>query len=201
VSLRILLSAALAAMLATNAPRANDVSIEVATQSDGSLILTHEVLVPAPPAAVWAAVVTAEGFASWAAPFAHVDFRIGGAIESSYRLDAALGDEGNIRNRIVAYLPERLLVLHAVAAPPGFPAPEVLPHLASVFEFEAAGEHATRLRVHGVGYRDEPAHAQVMALFRAGNQWSLQQLVKRFRDGPADWPALLGTATPAEEYR
>lgn len=186
----------LGAMVSSAAPSAvgSEVEVRVEEHAGGARVLVHEVVVPAPLAEVWAAFTTADGWMSWAVPFAHMDFRLGGEIESSYHLSAKKGDAGNIKNRILAFVPQRMIALQAVAAPPGFPHPEVLAELFSVIELEAVDGGHTRVRMAGVGYRDDPRHAEILEKFRGANRWSLEQLVRRFREGPVDWPKRLGGA-------
>lgn len=160
--------------------------------ADGARVLQHRVVVAASLEDVWAAFSTTEGLRAWAVPVAHVDFRVGGIWESSYDVAARIGDAGNIRNRYLAYLPMRMIAVQAEAAPPDFPAPELLPELFSVFEFEELGPRAVRVTVSGVGYRDDPRFEAVYALFDAGNAWSLRQLHSRFENGPVDWARVLG---------
>ena len=71
--------------------------------------LVHEADIPAPVAEVWQAFTTAEGFMSWAVPKAEVDFRVGGAMRTSYNPESNLDDEHTIVNRILAYEPEHML--------------------------------------------------------------------------------------------
>lgn len=144
------------------------------TTSEGVEVAAQSIVIPAPIGEVWKAFTTSEGVMSWAAPFAHVDFRIGGIWESAYDPKAKVGDAGNIRNRYLAFLPERMIALQAVEAPPDFPHPEVLEELFSVVEFEDLGEAGTRVEMYGVGYRDTPAHQAVREMFRQANAWSLR---------------------------
>lgn len=162
------------------------------TAPDGSRVLQHRIVVPAALTEVWRAFTTSEGVMSWAVPLAHVDFRLGGIWESSYQPGAAIGDPGNIRNRFISYLPMRMISLQAIDAPPGFPHPELLPELFSVFEFEALGPDQVRVTVSGVGYRAGPAFDTLHAFFDQGNAWSLQQLHRRFTRGPAEGAAQRG---------
>ena len=82
--------------------------------ANGERVLELSCEVPAGAARVWDAWTSAEGFTAWAAPFAHVDFRVGGAIESSYDPKAKPGDPGNIRNEFLALVPERLAAFAAL---------------------------------------------------------------------------------------
>src|SRR5215472_5088211 len=86
----------------------------VETSGDKALQLSVEV--PASAHDVFDAFATSEGFRSWAVPVANVELKIGGSIEGSYDASAQLGNPGNIKNQIVAYVPDRLLVIRNVQA-------------------------------------------------------------------------------------
>jgi hypothetical protein len=148
---------------------------------DGTRVLRHEILVPASREAVWKVFTTAEGWkGALGIAFAQVDFRLGGLIETSYDPKAQPGLPTNIKNRILSYLPLRMLSIQAEQAPPGFPAPDLLPQLFSVIELAEAGEGLTRVTVSGVGYRKEERYEKVYRLFQTGNAWTLQRLRQHF---------------------
>ena len=146
---------------------------------DGTRVLRQSIVVPAPPKAVWDVFTTEAGWRSLGIAFVAIDFRLGGLIETSYDPAAKAGLPSNIRNRILAYLPLRMLALQAEQAPPGFPAPELLPRLFSVFEFEAIAPSQTRITVSGVGYGEGEAFEKVYRLFERGNRWTLATLHER----------------------
>jgi uncharacterized protein YndB with AHSA1/START domain len=125
------------------------VSAEVPTEEyrveDGSRIIRQEIVVNAALEDVWRAFTTKEGWESWAVPFAHVELAAGGLIETSYDASAKRGDDSNIHNRILSFLPYRMLSIQAVKAPPGFAHADLLPLLHTVIEFEpAAGRPVSR---------------------------------------------------------
>ena len=95
-----------------------DVTNTSFVEPDGDRSLQLSIDVPAPAKDVFAAFAAGDGFSSWAVPIANVDFRVGGMIEASYDAHAKLGD--NIKNAIVAYIPNRLLIIRNVQAPAGF---------------------------------------------------------------------------------
>jgi uncharacterized protein YndB with AHSA1/START domain len=163
---------------------------------DGKRVLRQEVVVNAPIDEVWSVFTTKEGWESWAVPFANVDFEVGGIIETSYDAAARLGDPSNIRNRILSYLPYRMLSIQAVQAPPDFAHAELLPSLHSVIEFERLGDDQTRVAISGVGYGDGKGYDELLGFFRYGNAWTFERLAKRFMDGPLDWK---GTEPDAAE--
>lgn len=176
---------------ATNA-MAQDVVQRTERLDDGTFLTVHEIIVPATSKEVWESLTTSEGVMSWAVPFAHVDFRLNGIWESSYDLNAQRGSPSNIKNKFISYIPERMMAMQAVQAPPSFQHREVLDELFSVFELEALGESETRVTVYGVGYRDTPEMNEVRAFFERGNAWSMQKLYERFAEGPVDWESEIG---------
>jgi uncharacterized protein YndB with AHSA1/START domain len=142
--------------------------------AEAARIAQQSRVLDAPVADVWAAFTTTEGYSAWAAPFAEIDFRVGGTIEASYAENPVLGDPANIIIEIQAYLPERLLVLKTVQAPPGVADEDTLARLVSVFEFEDLGDQTTRLTISGVGYTEAD---QVMRdSFADGINWTMSAL-------------------------
>jgi uncharacterized protein YndB with AHSA1/START domain len=174
------------------APVVNDTSYRDAA---GNWVQQLDVVVEAPVARVWAAFATSEGFKTWAAPVAHVDLRNDGMIEASYSEAARLGDPDNIRNRIVAYVPERVIVLQNVNVPKGaqFDA-EAFMTIRSVIEFEDLGNGRTRVTQSGVGYGPGEAYEGVFKHFRAGNVFAFRMLAQSFITGPVDWKAMAARA-------
>lgn len=168
---------------------AEDVATYEDVLPDGSRVLCQEIVVDAPVEAVWEVLTTSAGWESWAVPFAEVDLELGGLIETSYDPDAQPGDPDNIRNRILSYLPYRMLSIQAVQAPPGFEYADLLPSLHSVIELEPAGDGKTRVAISGVGYRSGEGYDRLLEFFRQGNAWTFERLARRFREGPLEWNA------------
>ncbi len=175
---------------ASPAPK-SPVQTEVTSEPDGTRTLRQSIVVAAPIQAVWEAFSTAAGWRSWATPFAVVDFRLGGVIETSYRPDARAGDASNIRNEIVAYLPPRLLAIRNVRAPPNtaFDVP-AFQSLHTVVLLEPVDAQRTRVVTAQPGYREGPAFDGVLKHFSWGNAWTLEKLKERFDNGPIDWAKL-----------
>lgn len=184
--------AVIAAVLLCLAPsaRAQELSA-VATcshrESDGARTLCHETVVSAPPDAVWRLFSTTEGLSSWVAPVAAIDLRVGGIWEASYRMDARLGDQGNIRNRVLSYLPHRMLSIAVDSAPPGFPHPELVQGVWTVIELEQVGEMQTRVRVSMLGYREGADYDELYQMFDQGNAFTLRKLAERVSNGRTNW--------------
>ena len=182
-TLRILTLAALAA--AGSASAGDDEPGKVVETSydapDGTRVLRHEMLLRASPGDVWTALTTAEGWkAGFGIPFVKMDFRLGGLIETSYDAKAVPGLKTNIRNRVLSYLPLRMVSMQAEQAPPGFPAPELLPHLFTVMDGAEGGDGLVRITVSGVAYGKGEAYDKVYRLFQEGNAWTLRRLHEHF---------------------
>jgi uncharacterized protein YndB with AHSA1/START domain len=176
-------------LLAPAAANAQDVTIADRREADGTLTLSHEVVVAAPAAEIWAAISTPEGWRTWAVPVSWTAPDDPGSIESSYTPTARHGDPSIIRQHFIARLPGRLLVFRTTRAPQGFPHFDVYARVTSFFEIEALDARRTRVRLTGTGYADNEAGRLLAGFFRDGNRVSLERLRDRFVNGPIDWTA------------
>jgi uncharacterized protein YndB with AHSA1/START domain len=181
---RILL--AFLALLLPSAGLAQQVAVSDRREADGTLTLSHEVVIAAPAAEVWAAISTPEGWRTWAVP---VSWRDGDTLETSYTPTARPGDPSTIRQHLAAILPGRLLVFRTTKAPAGFPHFDVYARVTSFFEVEPVDATHSRVRLTGTGYADNEAGRLLLGFFRDGNRVSLERLRDRFVNGPIDWTA------------
>jgi hypothetical protein len=165
-----------------------------ARAADGTHLLSHEVVVDAPPGEVWAAISTVEGWKSWAVPVAWSPAP--DMIETSYTPTAQPGDASTIRQQILLRLPERLMVFRTVKAPAGFPDFDTYAKVVSAFELEPAGEGRTRVRLTGTGYDDSEAGKRLLGFFERGNAVSLEALRARFAASAASPPSLRAELEP-----
>jgi len=168
------------------------------TLPDGERVLELAIDVPASARDAWNAFATTDGFRAWAAPVTRVDMRVGGEVETSYDPAAAIGAPTNIRNAILALVPERMFLMRNVQAPPKTPfdAP-TFQKLVTVIVFTPLTPTTTRVTVQNPGFRDGPAYDGVYKFFQAGNAWTLMQLKERFETGPVDWAKKLAPAAAA----
>jgi uncharacterized protein YndB with AHSA1/START domain len=161
--------------------------------ADGHRVQQLESVIDAPVAKVWSAFTTDEGFRTWGAPVVHITPGHDGMLEASYLPTAKIGDAENIRNRIVVYFPEHLLVIHNEHAPKGGPfKQEVIDEIRTIFEFQDLGGGKTRLIESGVGYGEGADFDSMYAHFRDGNAEEFDLLEKSFVTGPIDWKAAMG---------
>jgi len=154
---------------------AQNVTVTDRHEADGTLTLSHEIIVPAPRDAVYAAVATPEGWRTWATPVSWVPADDADAIEGSYNPAAR---------------PGRLLVFRTVRAPQGFPHFDVYQRVTIFIELESVDATHTRVRLTGTGYADNEAGRLLFGFFRNGNRISLEHLRQRFVSGPLDWAAV-----------
>jgi uncharacterized protein YndB with AHSA1/START domain len=159
------------------------------TEPSGDRAIQLSIDVPAAVHDVYAAFTTTEGFSSWAVPVTQVELRVGGIMESSYDAHARIGDPNNIRNQIVAYVPERLLVIRNVQAPPNLSNAELFQRTVSVIEFAAVDRGHTRVTMTNAGYGAGEEFASLYRNFEWGDAYYLAELRKRFERGPVDWSA------------
>ncbi len=143
--------------------------------------------IPAAPHAVFDAFTTSEGFRSWAVATAQIDLRTGGMIEASYDPKAQIGDPNNIKNQIVTFIPDHLLVIRNVQAPKGFAGEGEFQKTVTVIEFTPIeGGTKTRVRLTNTGYGDSAEAKTVFGHFEWGNAYTLAELKKRFETGAID---------------
>lgn len=157
------------------------------TEPGGERTLCHEVVVETSSAEVWRLWASDEGLRSWLAPVAAIDLRPGGAFETSYDPAGQIGAANNIRNRVVAVVPERLLVIQVARAPPGFPHADEARELTTLIEFEPIDANTTRVRGSMLGYRAGEAFDALYAFFERGNGYTFTKLQERVANGPVDW--------------
>lgn len=156
-------------------------------EPNGDKVLQLSVEVPASAKDVWDAWTTSAGFASWAVPFARIDFGVGGMIEASYAISAKVGDPDNIKNQIVAYVPGRMMAIRNVQAPKGFVKPEIFAQTTTIIELAPVTPARTKVTLTAVGYKPGPEFDDVYRKFEWGDAYTLAELKKRFEVGPVDW--------------
>jgi uncharacterized protein YndB with AHSA1/START domain len=159
------------------------------TAPDGSRVLRHEVVVQASAADAYRAFTTAEGWRTWAVPFAQLtpDLSVGAIIETSYNAAAKPDDANNIKNKVLAFIPDRLFAFQAVQAPQGFKHADLLARIFTIAEFEPIDANRTRIKLSMLGYASGAGFDALYAHFAKGNAWTAQKLIERFEKGPVDW--------------
>jgi uncharacterized protein YndB with AHSA1/START domain len=159
------------------------------SEPNGSRVLKLSITIDAPVGRIWELLTSSEGWRSWAVPVAWVDFGIGGMVETSYAATAVRGQPGNIKNSIVAYVPEQLLVLRNVQAPPNFEHAEDFGKTVTAINLRAVSKDRSRVELDGVGFLVTPAFDALYKQFKFGDSWTLEHLKRAAEHGPIDWAA------------
>ena len=179
--LAVLCLAAVASMAqAAGYPGVLDESVETAA----SRVMKLSVVIPAPRATLWRAMVEPAELKRWNVPVAFVDLRPGGDFEASYDAGAHAGDPQNIKQQILAVDPERMFVFRNVQAPAALPGRERFQRVVSTAAFEDAGQGKTRVTLWQVGYGGGEEDKAVFAFFRNGNAYLLANMNHVYGGGP-----------------
>lgn len=136
---------------------------------------------------VWKAYTTAKGLRTFVAPVVDIDLRVGGIREASYDPDARVGDDGNILNEFLAYLPQEMLAMRVKRTPTGFPFPEVVKELWTVIHLDELGERRVRVTATMLGFEAGEPWDTLYETFERDNATELRRLVERFDSGPVNW--------------
>lgn len=151
---------------------------KVTRQATPDKVLTLEVTIPAPRAAVWQAFTTSDGLSTWLTPGAVVDLRPGGEWTAHF----PGGKTGG--GTILSYVPEEELVLSAMA-PERFPT--VRAERTRVrFHFETKGD-STIVQLVQTGWKNGEEWDKAYEYLTVGNAQLLATLHRRFVSGPIDW--------------
>jgi hypothetical protein len=181
-----LLSLVSRSALAADFPEVRDESF---TEANGSRVLKLGIDIDASAATLWQLLSSADGWRSWAVPVAWVDFGIGGVIETSYDATSVRGRPGNIKNAIVAYVPQELLVIRNVQAPPNFENAEDFGKTITVIRIRPVSANRCSVELDGVGFLPSPAFDSLLKKFKYGDSWTLEHLKRAAEHGPIDWSA------------
>lgn len=148
-------------------------------------MIVSERVIEAPVADVWMAWTTSDGLASWLAPHADTDLRLGGRMRTHYDPAGVLGDPATIENEILAFDPEHMLAIRVAKAPAEFPFREIVGSMWTVLYFTPVSDARTHVRVVGLGFAEDARSQQMRQFFERGNAYTLEQLSKHFeRIGP-----------------
>ena len=161
-------------------------NVHVTKETTPEKALTFEVTVPATLDDVWTAFTTSEGLSTWLTPGAVVDLRKGGEWTAHFPGGATGG------GTILDFTPKVKLVMSA-KAPPQFPHVSA-ERTTAVWTFEAAGAHATRVKLRQTGWKQGEEWDKAYEYLADGNAQLLEILKRRFETGPIDWAKEWGGA-------
>ena len=138
-------------------------------EPSGDRVLQQSIEIASAPACPWRALTDEEGIKSFGVAVAHVEMKNGGVIEEGFSPNAKIGGTDTIRHRIIAYLPERLLVLRNEQTPPNLPHAELYKNVVQVISMEPRGSGKTRLTISHTGYGAGKDYDELYEFFRTHN--------------------------------
>lgn len=149
-------------------------------EPNGARLLQDTVRIAAPPAVVWTALTDQAAYRAWAAPVSFIDFRVGGLVEVSFDPKGRQGDPTNLRQKITAYVPNRMIAFQnqpqdQSKGPVGPPGHEVYPQLAIVMELKPV-DGGTEVVLSQVGYGQGQAFDALYGFFKLHNPEYLADL-------------------------
>lgn len=165
---------ALIFVTAVRAEQAPDVENTSFVLGDGTRTLQESIVINAPVSVLWKGFTEAAEFEKWNSPLAAIDLRVGGSLEASYKRNAKIGDPDNIRNRIITYLPEQLIVFQNIQAPRDFPDRDLFQKTVTILQFAPLGAGQTRVTVSSTGYGPGDGFARVYGFFEKNNAQVLE---------------------------
>jgi len=178
------------ALLATATVAAPDIKDTSFRDADGQRVQQLQLTVDVAPSKVWLAFTTDAGLQSWVAPVVHVTTGNDGIMEASYLPTSKIGDPDNIRNRIIAYIPDHLLVFHNEHAPKNGPfKQDMITKIRTIVELQDLGDGRTRIIESGVGYGEGTDFDTMYEHFRSGNAEEFKALAGALAGHPIDWKA------------
>jgi len=178
------LGVGLAGAAAAEPAKAPDVTDTSFVMADGQRTLQQSVVIDAPVATLWKAFVDPAQFRRWNAPVVAIDLRVGGMLEATYDQAKAIGDPDNIKNRIITYLPERLLVFQNVQAPRALPNADRFQRTVTVVQYEPLAAGRTRVTISCTGFAADPASTQIYDFFQSGDAELLEKMKQVFETTP-----------------
>ncbi|MGH8103049.1 MAG: SRPBCC family protein [bacterium] len=139
-----------------------------------------EAVVNAPVAKVWKAFTTKEGIESWMVAKTDIELKVDSIWRTSYRNDSTLHDDATIEQQILSFDPERMFSFRTVKTPKGFPWPEAIARTWCVVYFESAAPDKTKVTLRMLGFDRSEESRKMRGFFVAGNQETMDELVKKF---------------------
>jgi len=178
---RLILAAALAALAGAanaEASKADLAAVRDTSSVDatGARLLQDTVRIKASPAVVWTALTDQAAYRAWAAPVSFIDLKVGGMVEVAFDPKGKAGDPANLKQKITAYVPNRLITFQNQPSPVGPPGHEVYPQLAIVMELTPVGAGETEVALSHVGYGHGKAFDDLYGFFRTHNPEYLAEL-------------------------
>jgi uncharacterized protein YndB with AHSA1/START domain len=180
--MKILAAMLVVATLLPGTPVRTAVKDDSFKDANGARVLKESIVVDAPPAAVWTAFTTDDAFVKWSGvPVAHVTPGNDGLIEFGLMPGSKIGDALNVKNRLLVYLPDSLLVWRNEFVPAGGPFdPATFATVRTMIALAPVGGDKTVVTETVVGFGDGAKYDQLYDHLRGGNAEYLSMLATSF---------------------
>ena len=167
VSLSLLvITSALAATPTELFPSVRDTSF---ADSYGGRVLQQSVTIDAPASEIWIGLTQPAAYKKWNAPVSAFELRVGGIMEASYDPKAKIGEPDNIKNIIVAMVPNRLFAFRNLRAPKKFTDAKSFSNVVTSVELIPIDAKSTRVVETEVGYEPGLRSARAFDFFARNN--------------------------------
>ncbi len=148
----------------------------------GELRSVTERTLDAPRADVWALLTTKTGLQKWLSKDVSIEFRVGGRVETE---EVRQRMTGKLTRMILAYDPERLLVVRPLLIPGTVSDRNVWESSWIVVSLESAGDKKTLVRVVGLVPTGFPASEGLLNDLKESNRLMLEKLAAATAAKPA----------------
>jgi uncharacterized protein YndB with AHSA1/START domain len=147
--------------------------------ADDARRIERELTVRASRADVWKAWTTSAGAKTFFAPDVKIELMPGGAYEIYFNPDAPAGSRGGESNQVVAFEPERMLLV-TWNAPPKFGPVYRSAHTFVMIRFDDAPGGGTRVRLTHFGWRDGGEWNAVRDYFEHAWDYVIDEFKKQY---------------------
>jgi uncharacterized protein YndB with AHSA1/START domain len=180
--MKILTAMLVAAMVSAFTPARAVVTDDSFKNASGARVLKESVLVDATPAAVWAAFTTDDAFVKWAGvPVAHITPGNDGLIEFGLMPGSKIGDPMNVKNRLLVWEPDSLLVWRNEFVPAGGPFdPATFGSVRTMIAIAPVGGDKALVTETVIGFGEGAKYDQLYDHLRGGNAEYLTMLADSF---------------------
>ena len=137
-----------------------------------------EIIIPTRISEVWNAWTTKEELIKFFAPEAEIELKLGGKFEMYFLLDNPPGTRGGEGNKILSFVPHKMLSFEW-NAPPQFPNVREEKTYCVVF-FDKLDLNSTKIRFYHLGWQEGDEWDQVYNYFQKAWDYVLENLKKLF---------------------
>jgi uncharacterized protein YndB with AHSA1/START domain len=137
-----------------------------------------EILIPTRISEVWKAWTVKEELIKFFAPEAEIELKVGGKYETYFLLDNPQGTRGGEGNKILSFVPHKMLSFEW-NAPPQFPEVREEKTWCVIF-FDKSDLNSTKLRFYQLGWQEGEEWDQVYDYFQKAWDYVLSNLRNLF---------------------